>query len=182
MIRGYLGKYPRIGDGVLIEESAQVIGDVEIGDHSSVWFNVVIRGDVHYIRIGQCTNIQDGSILHVTRDRYATLLGDYVTIAHGVILHGCTIESHSLIGMGAIVMDKVVIGTGSIVGAGALVTMGLQVPPRSLVLGSPAKVVRELTDDEVQSIDRYAHNYLAYKENYLKGNEPDRDQGNQRHK
>ena len=172
MIRGYLDKFPKIGEGVLIEESAQVIGDVEIGDHSSVWFNTVVRGDVYFIRIGKCSNIQDGCILHVTRDRFATVVGDYVTVAHGVILHGCTVESHCLIGMGAIVMDKVVVGEGSIVGAGALLTMGLQVPPRSLVLGSPAKVVRELSPGEVQGIDRYAQNYLMYKENYLKGKKP----------
>jgi len=172
MIRGYLDKFPQIGLGVLIQESAQVIGDVKIGEHSSIWFNTVVRGDVYYIRIGKCSNIQDGCILHVTRDRFATVVGDYVTVAHGVILHGCTIESHCLIGMGAIVMDQVVVGEGSIVGAGALLTMGLQVPPRSLVLGSPAKVVRELSLAEVQGIDRYAQNYLMYKENYLKGNEP----------
>lgn len=178
MIRGYLDKFPKIGEGVLIEESARVIGDVEIADHSSVWFNSVVRGDVYYIRIGKCSNIQDGCILHVTRDRFATIVGDYVTVAHGAILHGCTVQSHCLIGMGAIVMDQAVIGEGSIVGAGALVTMGLQVPPRSLVLGSPAKVLRELSPAEVQGIDRYAHNYLLYKENYLKGKVPDRDPSN----
>ena len=168
MIRGYLGKFPKIGEGVFIEETAQIIGDVEIGDHSSIWFNTVIRGDVFYIRIGKCSNIQDSCILHVTRDRFAAVVGDYVTVAHGAILHGCTIESHCLIGMGAIVMDKVVVGDGSIVGAGALLTTGLRVPPGSLVLGSPAKVVRELSPAEVQGIDRYAQNYLMYKENYLK--------------
>jgi carbonic anhydrase/acetyltransferase-like protein (isoleucine patch superfamily) len=171
MIRGYLDKFPQMGNGVFIEESAQIIGDVEIGDHSSVWFNTVLRGDVYYIRIGKCSNIQDGCILHVTRDRFATVVGDYVTVAHGVILHGCKVESHCLIGMGAIVMDQVVIGEGSIVGAGALLTTGLQVPPQSLVLGSPARVIRELSLAEVQGIDRYARNYLMYKENYLKGKE-----------
>jgi gamma-carbonic anhydrase len=172
MIRGYLGKVPKIGEGVFIAETAQIIGDVEIGDHSSIWFNTVVRGDVFYIRIGKCSNIQDSCVLHVTRDRFATVVGDYVTVAHGVILHGCTIESHCLIGMGAIVMDQVVVGEGSIVGAGALLTMGLQVPPKSLVLGSPAKVVRELSLTEVQGIDRYAQNYLMYKENYLKDRKP----------
>ncbi|MGH9425594.1 MAG: gamma carbonic anhydrase family protein [Terriglobia bacterium] len=168
MLRGYQGKFPQVGAGVLIEDSAQVIGDVVIGDHSSVWFNTVVRGDVYYIRIGNSTNIQDSCVLHVTRDRNPTILGDYVSVGHGVILHGCTVASHCLIGMGAIVMDKAVIGEGTIVGAGSLVTQGLKAPPRSLVLGSPAKVVRELSATEVESIDQYANNYLMYKENYLK--------------
>jgi carbonic anhydrase/acetyltransferase-like protein (isoleucine patch superfamily) len=167
MIRGYQGKFPQIGEGVFIEDSAQVIGDVVIGSNSSVWFNTVIRGDVYYIRIGANSNIQDSCVLHVTRDRNATIVGDFVSVAHGVILHGCRIESHCLIGMGAIVMDKVVVGERSIVGAGSLVTQGLQIPPHSLVLGSPAKVVRQLTQAEVKDIDRYAENYLMYKENYL---------------
>jgi gamma-carbonic anhydrase len=167
MIRGYQGKFPQIGEGVFIEDSAQVIGDVVIGSNSSVWFNTVVRGDVYYIRIGANSNIQDSCVLHVTRDRNATIVGDFVSVAHGVILHGCRIESHCLIGMGAIVMDKVVVGERSIVGAGSLVTQGLQIPPHSLVLGSPAKVVRQLTQAEVKDIDRYAENYLMYKENYL---------------
>jgi len=168
MMRGYQGKFPRIGAGVFVEESAQIIGDVEIGTNSSVWFNTVIRGDVHYIRIGQSSNVQDLCCLHVTRDYHPTVLGDYVTVGHGVILHGCTIESHCLIGMGAILMDRVKVGQGSIVGAGAMMTQGLEVPPRSLVLGSPAKIIRELTPPEVEGIDRYAENYLKYKENYLR--------------
>ena len=168
MLRGYQGKFPQMGTGVFIEDSAQVIGDVVIGDHSSIWFNTVVRGDVFYIRIGNSTNIQDSCVLHVTRDRNATILGDFVSVGHGVILHGCTVESHCLIGMGAIVMDKAVVGEGTIIGAGSLVTQGLKVPPRSLVLGSPAKVVRQLSSAEVESIDRYANNYLLYKENYLK--------------
>ena len=168
MLRGYHGKFPQMGEGVFIEDSAQVIGDVVIGNNSSVWFNTVIRGDVYYVRIGANSNIQDSCVLHVTRDKNATVVGDFVSVAHGVILHGCTVESHCLIGMGAIVMDKVVVGEGSIVGAGSLVTQGLKIQPRSLVLGSPAKVARQLTDAEVKDIDRYAENYLMYKENYLK--------------
>ncbi len=168
MIRGYQGKFPQIGPGAFIEDSAQIIGDVVIGSDSSVWFNTVVRGDVYYIRIGNSSNIQDSCVLHVTRDRNATILEDFVSVGHGAILHGCTIESHCLIGMGSIVMDKAVIGEESIVGAGALVTQGMKVPPRSLVLGSPAKVVRQLSAAEVEGIDRYAHNYLTYKENYLK--------------
>lgn len=168
MIRGYQGKFPQIGEGVFVEDSAQVIGDVVLGDHSSVWFNTVIRGDVYYIRIGARSNIQDSCVLHVTRDRNATIVGDFVSVAHGVILHGCTVGSHCLIGMGAIVMDQAVVGEGSIVGAGSLVTQGTRIPPRSLALGSPARVVRQLTEAEVNHIDRYAENYLMYKEKYLK--------------
>ncbi|MEW5974500.1 MAG: gamma carbonic anhydrase family protein [Acidobacteriota bacterium] len=168
MIRGYLDKFPRIGEGCFIEDSAQIIGDVEIGRNSSVWFNSVVRGDCYYIRIGEHTNIQDLCCLHVTRDRNATILGDYVSVGHHAVLHGCTIESHCLVGMGAIIMDRVRVGEGSIVGAGALLTQGLEVPPGSLVLGAPARVVRPLSPQEVQDIDRYAQNYLHYKENYLK--------------
>jgi carbonic anhydrase/acetyltransferase-like protein (isoleucine patch superfamily) len=168
MIRGFRDKFPSIGPGVFVDPSAQIIGNVEIGANSSVWFNSVVRGDVYYIRIGESSNIQDLCCLHVTRDRNPTILGDFVTVGHGAILHGCTIESHCLIGMGAIVMDRVTIGQGSIVGAGSLVTQGMQVPPRSLVLGSPARVIRELAVDEFQAIDRHAENYLSYKEHYLK--------------
>ena len=171
MIRGYQNKFPKIGPGVFIEESAQIVGDVEIGANSSVWFNSVVRGDVYYIRIGENSNVQDLCCLHVTRDKNPTILGDHVSVGHGVILHGCTIESHCLIGMGAIVMDRVNVGRGSIVGAGALIVQGLQIPPRSLVLGSPARVVRELSAEEVDGIDRYAENYLMYKENYRKASE-----------
>jgi len=168
MIRGYGNKFPTIGRGVFVDPSAQINGNVEIGANSSVWFNSVVRGDVYYIRIGESSNIQDLCCLHVTRDRNPTILGDFVTVGHGAILHGCTIESHCLIGMGSIVMDRVTVGQGSIVGAGSLVTQGLQVPPHSLVLGAPAKVVRELALDEIQRIDRHAENYLNYKEHYLK--------------
>ena len=171
MIRSYKDKFPVIGAGVFIDDSAQIIGDVEIGANSSVWFNSVVRGDVYYIRIGESSNMQDLCCLHVTRDRNPTILGDRVTVGHGVILHGCSIESHCLIGMGAIVMDRVKVGQGSIVGAGSVLTQGLQVPPRSLVLGSPGRVMRELSAGEVQGIDRYAENYLRYKENYLKAQE-----------
>jgi gamma-carbonic anhydrase len=168
MIRGYKDKFPSIEAGVYVDESAQIIGDVVIGANSSVWFNSVVRGDVYYIRIGECSNIQDLCCVHVTRDRNPTIIGDYVTVGHGAILHGCSIESHCLIGMGAIVMDRAKVGQGTIVGAGSLVAQGLQVPPRSLVMGSPARIIRELSAEEVTSIDQYAKNYLMYKENYLK--------------
>src|SRR5678809_1243508 len=145
MLLDYKGKLPKLGDRVFIADGAKIIGDVEIGDHSSVWFNAVIRGDVHYIRIGKHTNIQDLSILHVMKDQYPLVLHDYVTIGHGVMLHGCEIASHCLIGMRATILNNVKVGAHSIVGAGALITEGTVIPPRSLVLGLPAKVKRELT-------------------------------------
>jgi len=167
MLHEYKGKWPKFGQGVYIAEGAQIVGDVEIGDHSSVWYNCVIRGDVDIVRIGTHTNIQDGSIGHVMKNECPLILHDYVTIGHGVMLHGCTVESHCLIGMRATLLNNVVVGEHSIVGAGALLTEGTRIPPRSLVLGMPAKVKRALTEEEVQSIDEYARRYYEYKETYL---------------
>ena len=167
MLLEYKGKWPQLGERVFIAPGAFVVGDVEIGDHSSVWFNSVVRGDVHYIRIGKHTNIQDGSICHVMKDQFPLVLQDYVTIGHGVMLHGCTIESHCLIGMRATILNNARIGEYSIVGAGAVVTEGMVVPPRSLVLGMPARVKRPLSDEEVKGIDEYARRYYEYKETYL---------------
>jgi carbonic anhydrase/acetyltransferase-like protein (isoleucine patch superfamily) len=169
MLHEYKGKWPKFGEGVYIAEGAQIVGDVEIGDHSSVWFNCVIRGDVHYIRIGRHTNIQDGTIGHVMKDEYPLILRDYVSVGHGAVLHGCIIESHCLIGMRATILNNVRVGEGSIVGAGALITEGTVIPPRSLVLGMPAKVKRQLSDAEVAGIDEYARRYYEYKETYLHG-------------
>ena len=143
---------PRVHPTAYIDDSAQVIGDVEIGEESSVWMSVVIRGDVHRIRIGRRSNVQDGTIVHVMKDTHPTLIGDNVTIGHAAVVHGCTIEDRCLIGMGAIVLNGARIGGESIVAAGALVVEGMQVPPRSLVMGSPAKVKRPLTDAEVADI------------------------------
>ena len=167
MLLEYKGKLPKLGDRVYVAAGAYIVGDVEIGDHSSVWFNCVVRGDVHYIRIGTHTNIQDGSICHVMKDEFPLILRDYVTVGHGVMLHGCTIESHCLIGMRATILNNAKIGDHSIVGAGAVVTEGMVVPPRSLVLGLPAKVKRPLRDEEVAGIDEYARRYYEYKETYL---------------
>jgi gamma-carbonic anhydrase len=167
VLHEYKGKWPRLGARVYIAEGAQIIGDVEIGDHSSVWYNCVIRGDVDIVRIGQHTNIQDGSIGHVMRNECPLTLRDYVTIGHGVMLHGCTVESHCLIGMRATLLNDVVVGEYSIVGAGALITQGTKIPSRSLVVGVPARVKRRLTDQEVASIDEYARRYYEYKETYL---------------
>lgn len=166
MLKPYKGKWPKLNASVFIEDSAQVIGDVEIGENSSVWFNAVVRGDVHYIRIGSRTNVQDNCTLHVTKDTYPLIIGDDVTIGHNVVLHGCTVKDRCLIGMGAIVLDNAIIGEDSMVGAGALVTEGMSVPPGSLVLGIPAKVVRELKPEEKARILKSAQNYIEYSSNY----------------
>jgi carbonic anhydrase/acetyltransferase-like protein (isoleucine patch superfamily) len=167
MLLDYKGKLPKLGEAVFIAEGAMIVGDVEIGDHSSVWFNAVIRGDVNYIRIGKHTNIQDGSILHVMKDQYPLILHDYVTVGHGAMLHGCEIASNCLIGMRATILNNAKVGAHSIVAAGALITEGMVIPERSLVMGLPAKVKRVLTDEEVAHIDEYARRYYQYKETYL---------------
>jgi carbonic anhydrase/acetyltransferase-like protein (isoleucine patch superfamily) len=166
MIRPFRGVQPQIHPTAFIEESAQIIGDVQIGEQASVWFNAVVRGDVFFIRIGNRSNIQDGTVIHVSNGTHATVLEDEVTVGHNVTLHGCHIERGCLIGMGSIVMDDVRIGAQSIVAAGALVSPGTKVPPRSLVIGVPAKVKRPLTDEEVASLDRYWQNYVEYTKVY----------------
>jgi carbonic anhydrase/acetyltransferase-like protein (isoleucine patch superfamily) len=175
MILRYKDDFPKIHTTAWIAPSADIIGDVEIGEDSSVWFGCVIRGDVHYIKIGKRTSIQDMSMIHVTHyekekkigDGFPTIIGDDVTIAHRVMLHGCKIGNACLIGMSATILDGAEIGDESIVGAGALVTGGKKFPPRSLILGSPAKVVRELTDEEVEKIYKNAENYVKYKNDYI---------------
>src|SRR5262245_44539897 len=168
MIRPYLDKTPQFDETVFIEDSAQVIGDVIIGSHSSIWFNTTVRGDVHYIRIGSYTNIQDNSVVHVTNGKFETILEDYVTVGHSVTLHGCHIKSNNLIGIGSIVLDDVLIEEYCIIAAGALVTPGTKVTSRSLMMGIPAKRVREVSDEEVTRIRRNAMNYFEYKETYKK--------------
>jgi carbonic anhydrase/acetyltransferase-like protein (isoleucine patch superfamily) len=165
-IRPYGGKSPRLHDSAFAVESAIIIGDVEIGERSSVWFGAVVRGDVHHIRIGARTNIQDHSVLHVTHGRYPTILGDDVTLGHRVTLHGCTVKDRCLIGIGAIVMDQAVIWEESMVGAGALVPPGMTVPPRTLVVGAPARVKRPLTPEELAWLTQSAENYANYAETY----------------
>lgn len=167
MLRPYRGTMPRVHPTAYIDESAQVIGDVEIGEESSVWMAVVIRGDVHRIRIGRRSNIQDGTIVHVMKDAHAAIIGDNVTIGHAAVIHGCTIEDRCLIGMGAIVLNGARIGTGSIVAAGALVTEGTEIPPGSLVMGSPGKVKRTLGDEAVAEIQMYADRYVQYRLDYV---------------
>jgi carbonic anhydrase/acetyltransferase-like protein (isoleucine patch superfamily) len=167
MLRSHRGRMPRVHTTAYIDSSAQVIGDVEIGEESSVWMAVVIRGDVNRIRIGRRSNVQDGTVVHVMKDTHETTIGDDVTIGHAAVIHGCTIEDRCLIGMGAILLNGARIGAGSIVAAGTLVVEGMEVPPQSLVMGSPGKVKRALTDAEVAGIQLYADRYVAYRLDYM---------------
>ena len=166
MILPHHGKWPHIHETAFVAPSADVIGEVEIGADSSIWFQTVVRGDVHRIRVGSRTNIQDLSMLHVTRKRSPLTVGDEVTVGHRVILHGCTVGNRCLIGMGAVIMDDAEIGDESIVAAGALVTQGKKFPPRSLILGSPAKVARDLTAEEIGFLPRSAANYVGDAQEY----------------
>ncbi len=166
MLRPHRGLLPRVHPSAYVDQSAQVIGDVEIGDESSVWMCVVIRGDVHRIRIGRRSNVQDGAIVHVMKDTHETTIGDHVTIGHAAVVHGCTIENQCLIGMGAILLNGAHVGAQSIVAAGTLLTEGTKVPPRSLVMGSPGKVKRLLTHAEIDGIQLYADRYVSYRLDY----------------
>lgn len=164
---------PTAGQNSWIAESADVIGNVSLGDDVSIWFGAIVRGDVHRITIGDRTNIQDLSMVHVTHykkpdmsDGNPTVIGSDVTVGHRVMLHGCTIEDACLIGMSATILDSAVIGKESIVGAGSLVTKNKVFPPRSLIMGSPAKAVRELTDEEVAELYASAQRYVSFKEDY----------------
>ncbi len=166
MLLAYQGCMPRIDPSAYVQASAQIIGDVHIGAQSSVWFNVVVRGDVHHIRIGARTNIQDNSTLHVTRDRWPTEVGDEVTVGHAVILHGCRVGDRCLIGMGAIVMDGAEVGDDCLVAAGSLVTPGTKIPPGHLVLGRPAGAARPLRPDELAYLRQSAANYVEHAAGY----------------
>ncbi|MGE0470867.1 MAG: Protein YrdA [Candidatus Nitrospira kreftii] len=167
MIRTFQGIKPTVPKSCFIEDTAVVIGDVVMGDECSVWFNAVVRGDVNYIRIGNRTNVQDLCMLHVTHDTHPLIIGNDVTIGHHVVLHGCTIHDRVLVGMGAIIMDGAVIGEDSVVGAGALIVEGRIVPPKSLILGSPAKVKRSVTAKELAWVKESAENYVRYAGQYL---------------
>ncbi len=165
---------PKLGTNAWIAKGASVIGRVEMGEDSAVWFGCVVRGDVHYIKIGDRSNIQDLSMIHVTHhkrddmsDGNPTIIGDDVTVGHRVMLHGCTIEDACLIGMSATILDGAVIGKESIVGASSLVTKNKVFPPRSLIMGSPAKLIRELTDDEVAELYASASRYVEFKNEYI---------------
>jgi gamma-carbonic anhydrase len=172
MIREFIGKLPTYNDSNFIAETAAVIGDVHLGEDASVWFGASVRGDVNRIRIGERSNIQDNAVIHVTHGSAPTHIGAGVTVGHSAIIHGCTVEDDVLIGMGAIVLDHAVIGSHTIIGAGALVTGGVKIPPGSLVLGSPAKVVRALRPEEIDSIADYSRNYVRYKDIYLGKEQP----------
>jgi carbonic anhydrase/acetyltransferase-like protein (isoleucine patch superfamily) len=167
MIRPFKGVLPKLGQRVYVDPSAQVIGDVELGDHSSVWMNAVIRGDVHSIRIGAYSNIQDNCVVHVYKEKHPTVVADHVTVGHSVTLHGCRIGSYCLIGMGAIILNDAVVGEECIIAAGTLIPEGMKVPPRSLVMGLPGKFRRQITEEEREGLRRYAANYFEYKETYL---------------
>ena len=166
MIRSYRGRWPRIAASAYIDPAAVVIGDVTIGEHASIWPGVVIRGDVHWIRIGARSNVQDGSILHVMKDQYPLIIEEGVTVGHGVILHGCTIESRVLIGMGSILLNNVRVGTGSIIAAGTLLAEGTKVAPGSLFMGHPGKLRRTVTPEELTGIGAYADRYVEYAQTY----------------
>jgi carbonic anhydrase/acetyltransferase-like protein (isoleucine patch superfamily) len=167
VIENVSGLSPSFGERVFLAANATVVGDVTLGDDVSVWYNVVIRGDIHWIRIGDRSNLQDGVIVHVERGLYPTVLDDEVSVGHGAMLHGCTIGAGTLIGMGAIVLNQAVIGEGSLVAAGAVVREGFVAPPRSLVVGVPAVIKRRLTDSEADRAGETASRYIAYKNSYL---------------
>jgi carbonic anhydrase/acetyltransferase-like protein (isoleucine patch superfamily) len=167
MIRSYQGHTPTIPATCYVDLSAQVIGDVVLGEHASVWMNAVVRGDVHSIRVGAHSNVQDCAVLHGMRYKYPVIVGEWVTIGHNATVHGCVVEDACLIGMGATILNNARIGEGSIIAAGAVIPEGVIVPPRSLVAGVPGKVRRSLTSDDRDEILQYARNYLDYVKIYL---------------
>ena len=167
MLRSFKGVSPRAHATAYVDASAQVIGDVHIGAESSVWMNAVVRGDVHRIRIGDRSNVQDGTVVHVMNRTHPTTIGNDVTIGHAAIVHGCTLGDRVLIGMGAILLNGATVGSDSIVAAGSLLTEESRFPPRSLVMGSPAKLKRQLTEGEVASILEFSERYVGYRLEYM---------------
>jgi carbonic anhydrase/acetyltransferase-like protein (isoleucine patch superfamily) len=168
MIRSYKGMTPAIPASCYVDDSAQIVGDVVLGEHASIWMNAVLRGDVNSIRVGAHSNVQDCSVLHGMKGEYHVSVGEYVTVGHSVTLHGCVVEDRCLIGMGAIILNGARIGTGSIIAAGTLIPEKTVVEPGSLWMGSPGKFRRKLEERDQASIMRYARNYLEYKEAYLR--------------
>ena len=168
MIRPFRGVHPQIQANSYVDVSAQIIGDVHIGEESSVWCNAVLRGDMYYIRIGNRTNVQDNSVIHTRTGTHPTILEDEVTVGHSVTLHGCHVERGSLIGIGSIVLDDVRVGAKSLVAAGSLLSPGTIIPPRSLVMGVPGRVKRSLTEQEVAELDLFWQNYVRFTNLYLK--------------
>jgi carbonic anhydrase/acetyltransferase-like protein (isoleucine patch superfamily) len=167
MIRSYKGIVPTVPDSCYVDASAQIIGDVVLGQHASVWMNAVVRGDVHSIRIGAYSNIQDCCVLHGMKDQYGVFVGEYVTVGHSVTLHGCAIGDRCLIGMGAVILNGAWIGAGCIIAAGTLIPEKTVVEAGSLWMGCPGKSRRQLNERDQEAILRYAKNYLGYKDAYL---------------
>ncbi len=169
MIKIFQDKEPKIHDSVFVAENAVIIGDVEIGAESSVWYGSILRGDVNFIRIGERVNIQDASVIHVSSGTHPTVLEDEITVGHRVTLHGCYVESNCLIGINSVILDGARIGRNSLVAAGSLVTPNRQIPENSLVMGSPAKVKRELSADEIKDLEKFWRNYVEYSRIYKSG-------------
>jgi len=169
MIRPFRGVRPQIHPTAYVDPSAQVIGDVQLGEEASIWCNCTVRGDIHYIRIGDRSNVQENSVIHVRNGTHPTILEKEVTVGHSVTLHGCYVERGCLIGIGAILLDDVRIGELSLVAAGSLVSPGTIIPPRSLVMGFPAKVKRALTDQEAAGLEVFWKNYVEYTREYRVG-------------
>lgn len=168
MILPFRGVLPRVDPAAWVAENAVIIGDVEVGPESTIWYGCVLRGDVHPIRVGRGSNIQDGSVLHVEGGLYACVVKDRVSVGHGVILHGCTVEEGALVGMGATVLNAALVGREAAVGAGAVVTEGTKIPPRTLWLGVPARQVRELTEEELRRFADTATHYAELQAHYRK--------------
>jgi len=166
VLRSYRSIHPAVHSSAYVDVSAQVIGDVHVGAESSLWMNVVVRGDVNTIRIGRRSNLQDLTLVHVMRNMHPAVIGDEVTIGHSAVVHGCTIENRCLIGMGAILLNGCRIGEGSIVAAGTLVPEGMEIPPGSLVMGLPGRIRRSVSPEEDASIRRYADSYVRYRLDY----------------
>ena len=168
MIRSYNGITPQFPETCYVDDSAQLIGDVVLGEHASVWMNAVLRGDVHSIRVGHYSNIQDCCVLHGMKGQYGVSVGDYATVGHSVTLHGCVVEGRCLIGMGSIILNGARVGAGSIIAAGTLITEKTIVEPKSLWMGSPGKFTRKLNEQDEEMILRYVENYVGYKKAYLR--------------
>ena len=167
MIRPFGGVHPQIPDSAYVDQSAQIIGDVQLGEQASVWCNAVLRGDMYYIRVGNRSNIQDNCVVHTRTGEKPTILEDEVTVGHSVTLHGCYIEQGALIGIGSIVLDDARVGARSLIAAGSLVTPGTIIPPQSLVMGSPARVKRGLNEEEVAGLSLFWQNYVHFTQKYL---------------
>ncbi len=168
IIRSFEGKTPKTGDDVYLADNAVLVGDVEVGARSSIWFGSVLRGDMHYIRVGEETSIQDGSILHITSGRHATTVGSRVTIGHSCTLHGCTVRDLCIIGMGTVVLDNAEIGERCVIAAGSVVTPGTKIPAGSLAVGAPARVKRDLTQGELDWVQSSAQTYVELAQRYLR--------------